>query len=179
MNMRIGLMIGEGAGPSPGLDGLVERARDAERRGFATGWVANIFAFDAITALAVVGRETERIELGTAVVPTYPRHPVALAQQALTAGVACGGRFTLGIGLSHKIVIETMLGLSYERRAAHMREYLSVLQPLLRGGPVAYRGEEYRVQAGLQVPGAQPVPVVVAARGPARLRRAARRRSRA
>ena len=74
------------------------------------------------------------IHLGTAVVPTFPRHPHALAQQALTTWDATGGRFTLGIGLSHQIVIETMFGLSYDKPAVHMREYLSVLLPLLRDG---------------------------------------------
>ena len=143
--MRIGMMIGDGSGSSPGLDGLVERARALEAKGFDTVWMANIFSFDAIGALGIVGHETRRIELGTAVVPTYPRHPVAMAQQALTAQAACRGRFVLGIGLSHQIVIENMLGLSYERRASHMREYLEVLGPLLRGEPAAWKGEEYRV----------------------------------
>jgi F420-dependent oxidoreductase-like protein len=168
--MRMGMMIGEGAGPCPDLNHLVARAKEIEAKGFSTGWMANIFALDAIGALTVVGRETERLELGTAVVPTYPRHPVAMAQQALTAQAASRGRFVLGIGLSHQVVIENMLGLSYERRAKHMREYLSVLAPLLRGEPVGFQGEEYRVGAGLQVPGATPVHVVVAALGPVMLK---------
>jgi F420-dependent oxidoreductase-like protein len=162
--MRIGLMYGDADG-SAGIDAVVEMARRAESLGFASLWMPNIFSFDAITALALAGRETERIELGTAVVPTYPRHPMALAQQALTAGAASGGRFTLGIGLSHKIVIEDMFGLSYAKPARHMREYLEVLTPLLRGEPVKFEGEHYRVQGGLQVPGAAPVPLVVAALG--------------
>jgi F420-dependent oxidoreductase-like protein len=172
--MRIGVMIGTAGDPQGGLDGLVAQARDLEARGFASAWLANIFSFDAIGALGVVGRETSRIELGTAVVPTYPRHPVAMAQQALTTQAACRGRFVLGIGLSHQIVIENLLGLSYERRAPHMREYLEVLRPLLRGEPCDWKGEEYRVQVGLQVPGASPVPVLVAALGPAMLRLAGR-----
>jgi F420-dependent oxidoreductase-like protein len=172
--MRIGMMIGEGSGQSPGLDGLVERAREIEARGFHTAWMANIFSFDAIGALGIVGRETTRIELGTAVVPTYPRHPVAMAQQALTAQAASRGRFVLGIGLSHRVVIEHLLGLSYARRASHMREYLEVLRPLLRGEPCDWKGEEYRVQVGVKVPGAAPVPVLVAALGPKMLELAAR-----
>jgi F420-dependent oxidoreductase-like protein len=102
----------------------------------------------------------------TAVVPTYPRHPFVMAQQALTAQVASGGRFVLGIGLSHKIFIENMLGLSYEKPAKHIREYLERLAPLLRGEPVAYRGEQYRVHGTLQLPGVPPVPLIVAALGP-------------
>ncbi len=171
--MRIGIMSGATAGPG-GLDDLVGQAQDLEARGFATMWLANIFGIDAITAMAVIGRETKRIELGTAVVPSYPRHPSALAQQALTTQAACSGRFALGIGLPHKLVIEDMLGLSYERRAKHMREYLAVLGPLLRGEPVKFQGEEYRVNLGLDVPGATPVPVLIAALGDQMLRIAGR-----
>jgi 5,10-methylenetetrahydromethanopterin reductase len=132
--------------------------------------MANIFGLDAINALALVGRETARIELGTAVVPTYPRHPFAIAQQALTTQAASRGRFALGIGLSHKLVIEDMLGMSYAKPARHMREYLAVLAPLLRGEGVQFKGEQYRVAAALQVPGATRVPLLVAALGPAMLR---------
>jgi F420-dependent oxidoreductase-like protein len=171
--MRIGLMHGT-SGPDSSLDELVEVAKRAEAAGFATLWLPNIFSWDAIGALSVVGRETRRIELGTAVVPSYPRHPMAMAQQALTASAASGGRFTLGIGLSHKIVIEDMFGLSYDKPARHMREYLEVLTPLLRGERVEFEGEQYRVRGGLQVPGAAPVPLVVAALGPVMLRHTAR-----
>lgn len=124
-----------------------------------------MFEHDAITCAALVGAATERIEIGTAVVPTYPRHPTAIAQQAITAGAACGGRFTLGIGLSHPPVIEQMMGLSYARRASHMQEYMAVLGPLLRGEPAKFQGEEYRVEMAIDAAGAQPVPVVIAALG--------------
>ncbi len=97
--MKLGAMIGATGGPGADLDGLVRDAKEFERKGYTSAWMANIFGLDAIGALTVVGRETERIELGTAVVPTSPRHPVAIAQQALTAPVASGGRFVLGIGL--------------------------------------------------------------------------------
>jgi F420-dependent oxidoreductase-like protein len=157
-----------------GLDDLVARARDLESRGFATLWTPHVFGLDAITAAAVIGRETDRIELGTAVVPTYPRHPTALAQQALTAGAACRGRFTLGIGLSHQVLIEGILGLSYARRARHMREYMEILGPLLRGERASFEGEEYRVDLALDVPDAQPVPILVAALGDQMLKIAGR-----
>jgi F420-dependent oxidoreductase-like protein len=152
------------------LDALVAQAKDLESAGFASLWAANIFGLDAITTMAIIGRETTRIELGTAVVPTYPRHPTAIAQQALTAGAASQGRFALGIGLSHKLVIEDMLGFSYDKPARHMKEYLEVLCPLLRGESVSHQGDEYRVNAALQVPGAQPVPLLVAALGPVMLK---------
>lgn len=167
--MRIGIMAGATDGDGS-LDALVASAKDYEARGFDTMWMANIFGIDAITAAAVIGRETKKIGLGTAVVPSYPRHPTALAQQALTTQAACNGRFTLGIGLSHQIVIEGMLGLSYARRAQHMREYLSVLAPLLRGEPVKFQGDEYRVNLTLTVPGARPVTTLVAALGDHMLR---------
>ena len=164
--MRIGIMLGATPGPDRTLDGLVEFAQRIEEAGFPSLWLAHIFGLDAPTALAVVGRETSRIELGTAVVPTFPRHPAALAQQARTVGVASGGRFTLGIGLSHQLVIEGMFGLSYARPASHMKEYLEVLGPLLRGEPVSHQGDFYRVSAGLQIEGAESVPLLVAALGP-------------
>jgi F420-dependent oxidoreductase-like protein len=172
--MHIGIMLGATPGPDRTLDGLVDFSKKVEAKGFPSLWLAHVVGVDAITALAVVGRETRRIELATAVVPTFPRHPAAMAQQALTAGVASGGRFTLGIGLSHQLFIEAMMGLSYDKPAAHMREYLEVLTPLLRGERVAYQGERYRVNAGLKLEGAQPVPVLVAALGPVMLGVAAR-----
>jgi len=162
--MRFGVMIG-GYGSRISVDGFIETARDLESRGFDTMWIPHVFGHDAINLAGLVGRETQRIELGTAVVPSYPRHPAALAQQAITTGAACRGRFTLGIGLSHPPVIEQMLGLSYARRAEHMREYMAVLGPLLRGEPVKFEGEEYRVAMTVEVPDAEPVPVILAALG--------------
>jgi len=167
--MQIGLMSGADGGAAS-IDAIVEDARSAQTQGFTSFWLANIFGFDAITALALVGREVEGLQFGTAVVPSYPRHPAAIAQQALTASAATGGRFQLGIGLSHKIVIEDMFGLSYAKPARHMREYLAVLAPLLRGEAAKHVGEEYRVNAAFQVPGAGPVPLLVAALGPVMLR---------
>ena len=168
--MRIGVMAGATPGPDGTLEGLIARAQDLEARGFASMWMANIFGLDAIGAQAIVGCNTERIELGTAVVPTPPRHPVAIAQQTLTTQVACGGRFTLGIGLSHKLVIEDMLGLSYAKPAQQTREYMEVLGPLLRGEPASFQGEHYKVNAALDVPGATETPVLIAALGDLMLR---------
>src|ERR1041385_8006375 len=118
---------------------------------------------DAITTAVVVGRETRSIELGTAVVPTYPRHPFAMAQQAMSVQAAIGGRFALGIGLSHQIVIEAMLGMSFAKPYSHMKEYLDVLAPLVRDGRVSYDGKEFRVNASLRVAGAKPCPILLAA----------------
>ncbi len=164
--MRIGMMIGEGAGESPHLDEVIHRAKRAEAAGLHSAWLAHAFSHDAMGLLGIVGRETSRIELGTAVVPTYPRHPAVMAQQALTTQAASQGRFTLGIGLSHQFVIEDMYGLNYTRHLSHMREYMAVMKPILRGEPVKHEGREYRASVNLSVQGASPVPVVLAALGP-------------
>lgn len=167
--MKIGVTLGAGAAGD--LDGVVERAKELEGKGFSTMWMVQAFGLDAINALSIAGRETETIELGTSVVPTYPRHPVAIAQQALTAAAASGGRFTLGIGLSHKMMIEDMLGMSYDKPARHMREYLSVLGSLLRGEPASYEGEQYKVKAAVNIESApKPVSVLIAALGPVMLK---------
>jgi 5,10-methylenetetrahydromethanopterin reductase len=168
--MRIGIGIGAGVGQDGELDSLLAKFTQAEADGFQSAWVANIFSHDALMLLALAGRVTTTLELGSFVVPTYPRHPAALAQQALTASAAAGGRFTLGIGLSHKVVIENMMGLDYSKPIRHMREYLSVLNPLLDGAPVRFAGEEYRVNAQVAVQGAKRPPVIVAALGPQMLR---------
>ena len=148
------------------IDDLVERVRKAEAAGFASAWMAQIFSLDALTALAVAGREVPRIELGTAVVPTYPRHPMALAGQALTTQAASGGRLTLGIGLSHQVVIEGMFGYSFDKPARHMREYLEVLLPLLRGEAAAFEGATLKGNGALDVDAPKPVPVLLAALAP-------------
>jgi 5,10-methylenetetrahydromethanopterin reductase len=166
--MRIGFFggaINEGT-----IDDVVAEARQAEADGFASYWAPNIFGHDALTALAIVGREVPRIELGTSVVPTFPRHPMAIAQQCLTVSAAASGRFTLGIGLSHKIVIENMMGLSYDRPVRHIRDYLGILGPLSRNEPVQYRGEAYSSMGALNAAGAPPFSIVVAALGPQMLK---------
>jgi F420-dependent oxidoreductase-like protein len=168
--MKIGIGIGAGVGEEGNLRALLAQFTKAEEAGFDAAWVANIFSHDAIILLALAGGVTKRMELGTFVVPTYPRHPAALAQQALTAAEATGGRFTLGIGLSHKVVIESMFGLDYSKPIRHTREYLSVLNPLLAGDAVRFSGEEYRVAAQLQFPGVVKPPLLVAALGPQMLK---------
>jgi F420-dependent oxidoreductase-like protein len=162
--MRIGIFGGLAAnGP---IDEMVADARTAADEGFATFWLPQIFGVDALTALAVIGREVPRIELGTAVVPTYPRHPGVLAQQALTTQAIIGGRLALGVGLSHQLVIEAMFGYSFERPLRHMREYLDILVPLVRDGSVAAEGETLTGRIGLDIKGATPFPILLAALGP-------------
>ena len=116
--MRYGVMLDL----SRPIDDIVKQARWAAEGGLASVWCAQIFDYDALTLLAVVGREVEGVEVGTAVVPTYPRHPIVMAAQALTTQAASGDRLALGIGLSHQIVIEAVYGYSFDRPARHMRE---------------------------------------------------------
>src|SRR5215470_4720038 len=167
--MRIGVSLTESQTPRA-LSLLRDELLMAVDDGFSSAWMANIFGFDALTALAVAGSGIAGIEIGTAVVPSYPRHPAVLAQQALTAALALDGRLVLGIGLSHKIVIEDMYGYSFAAPATHMSEYLSILLPLLDGQPVAVEGKTMRASIGLSVPRTGPVPVMLAAMGPAMLR---------
>ena len=172
--MRIGIGVGAIGQAAGGLRAVIEQIERAERDGFASVWLPNISGYDALITFALAGQETERIELGTFVVSTYPRHPVALAQQALTVQAATGNRLALGIGLSHRIVIEDAYGLDYSRPIPHMREYLTVLTSLLTGKPVDFQGEQYRVAVQVSVPEAARPPVVVAALGPVMLRLAGR-----
>lgn len=172
--MRIGIGLGDIAGRPATIDDLVAQAAAAERDGFRSGWLANIFGVDAIMGATLCARGTRTLEVGTAVTPTFPRHPQAMAQQALTAAAASGGRFVLGIGLSHKLVVEDMLGMSWAKPYSHMREYLAVLGPLLRQGAVQFQGDEYRVSVAAQVPGAMPPPILVAALAPKMLALAGR-----
>ncbi|MFP6681979.1 MAG: TIGR03564 family F420-dependent LLM class oxidoreductase, partial [Gammaproteobacteria bacterium] len=168
--MRIGVMLGADR-VAHSIEHIIDIAKRIEAAGLDNLWMANIRSHDAIMSMALAGRETNRIGVGTAVTPTYPRHPIAIAQQTLTAAAATNGRFTLGIGVSHKVVIEHMYGLSYSRPARHTREYLEILMPLLRGETVAYAGDRYHIQdIAIETPDAKPPQVVLAALGPVMLK---------
>jgi F420-dependent oxidoreductase-like protein len=157
------------------LDGLVAQVVSLRDAGIGSVWMSQIFGYDPLTALAVVGREVSGIELGTAVVPTYPRHPVMLAGQALTVQAASGGRLTLGVGLSHQLVIENVFGQSFEKPVRHMREYLSILVPVLEGEQVTFAGETLSASTFGPLDIDAPAPdVLVAALGTAMLHIAGR-----
>jgi len=158
--MRVGVFAAGGT-----VSEIVSAAKGTAARGLNSFWTPQIFQVDALTALAVVAEQVTDIELGTFVVPTYPRHPMALAAQALTVQQVSGGRLTLGIGLSHQIVIESMLGMSYGKPVRHLREYLSILMPLVRQEAVGFEGETLTANVALDIP-ADPIPVIVAALGP-------------
>ena len=165
--MRIGAMVGgETAGE------VVGKARDLEERGFDSVWVGNFFGYgvEALTAMTLIARETNSIELGTAVVPIYYHHPAALAEQAVSIQQVAGGRFTLGVGLSHPFIVEDWLGMSYAEGAAKMSEYLSIMRSLLNGAAADFTGDHYSAHAGIHLADARRVPLLSAALGPRMLR---------
>jgi len=147
-------------------------AVDAERYGLDSCWFGQIFGHDALTLAALAGRETRRIEIGTAVAQTHSRHPFHMAIQAITVQASAGGRFALGIGPSHSVLVQNMWGIPYDQAAAHVREYLSVLVPLLKQGAVAFMGEKFRVAGALQIPDAKPCSVLISGLAPIMLRMA-------
>jgi F420-dependent oxidoreductase-like protein len=135
MDIAIGMDVD---GP---LEKTLERAAGLRDKGFTRMWSSQIFGPDTLTVLAIVGREYRDLDLGTAVVPIHTRHPTMLGAQARTVQEAIGGRLSLGIGLSHKAVVEGMWGISFERPAKYMAEYLDALEPILRGELVRVKGE--------------------------------------
>ena len=180
---RTGLPCGACASESWGtpstsgtIDQVVDEARQAVDDGFATFWSSQIFGHDALTMLAIVGREVPGIELGTAVVPTYPRHPMMLAQQALTVQSAItppatGRAWRSASGCRTRSSSRSMWGLSFDKPVRHLREYLSVMMPLLEGEPVDVRRRERTAcRAALTISGIPRPSVLVAALGTQMLR---------
>ncbi len=159
--MNIGIFVA-----SPTLEECIEETRWAAGAGLSTVWTPQIFSWDALTLIAVLGREVEGIGFGTSVIPTYPRHPIVLATQALSTQIITGGRLSLGIGLSHQVVIENMFGQSFEKPARHMREYLAALLPLLRDRGVGFQGETLKAMGQITLPPCDPPPVLLAALAP-------------
>ncbi|MGB7506252.1 MAG: LLM class flavin-dependent oxidoreductase, partial [Mycobacterium sp.] len=134
--MRIGLMVGSDRERprDKRLTGLLTDGAAADAAGFSSFWFPQVPGYlDAMTALTLLGQATTTIELGTAVVPIQTRHPMILAQQALTTSLACGGRFTLGLGVSHDWIINGQLGIPYDRPVHQLRDHLDVLASAFRG----------------------------------------------
>jgi F420-dependent oxidoreductase-like protein len=163
MTMRIALNIG---GHQHNLDDIRAAARDAAEDGLAGAWMSQIFGPDALTALAVVGKDVPYLELGVSVVPIYGRHPLALALQARTVQAAVDGRLTLGIGPSHQFVVEVLYGDSYARPCTRTKEYLQALLPLLAGEPADVAGQEITARGKLDIDAPAAPPVLVAGLGP-------------
>jgi F420-dependent oxidoreductase-like protein len=161
--LRIGTLIdGELS-----VSDTVAQLRRLADAGFDSAFATQMFAHDALTLLAVAGAQVPGIALGTGVLPVYARHPMLLAQQALTTQSATGNRLILGIGLSHQVVVESMWGISYDKPARYMKEYLAALVPLLHGEAVKVSGERITANAfaPIGVPGVTAPPVLVAALG--------------
>lgn len=177
--MRIGMMVGSDKERSRAdrLAGLLDDGVAAEAAGFSSFWFPQVPGYlDAMTAVALLGRATSTIEVGTAVVPIQTRHPMILAQQAVTTQVACGGRFTLGLGPSHDWIIEGQLGIPYDRPARLVGDHLDVLLSAFGGpGSVDVENDSYRVHSPIDVADPGPMPVLLAALGPTMLRIAGER----
>ena len=156
-------------GFAPTIDLLRGELRTANDQGFTSFWMPQIFGLDALTAIAVAAHDVPNIEVGTSVIPTYPRHPMMLAQQALTTQQATGGRLALGIGLSHQLVVEGMWGMDFSKPVRHMREYLSALMPLLHDKTTSFAGDVFTSRGAIDVDAPAP-PVLVAALGPQMLK---------
>lgn len=162
--MRIGLFAA-----AVDVDDTAALLRDAEADGIDSVWLTQAFGTDALVMLAALARETTRLRVGTAVIPTYPRHPMVLAQQALTTNLLLGGRLALGVGPSHATVVEPCWGLSFDRPVRHTREYLTALTAAL-DQHVRFSGEVITARGDLAVAGATAPPVLLAALGPQMLK---------
>jgi F420-dependent oxidoreductase-like protein len=168
--MRISLNLVSAVGGSP-IDALVNALGKARDEGFRRVWMAQMpFDGDLVTALAVALREVDTIEVGSAVLPIQNQHPVQMAQKALTLNAIAGGRFILGLGMTHQAVTEGMWGIPYDKPVRRMREYLDALQPLLAGQAVNAVGETVTARGALQIAGAPTPQIYLAALGPQMLK---------
>ncbi|HEV8296968.1 MAG TPA: TIGR03564 family F420-dependent LLM class oxidoreductase [Acidimicrobiales bacterium] len=162
------MFISDTGGRRSSLDEITELAVWCETAGLASGWVPYLpWSLDAFVALTAVGRATTRIELGTAVVPTYPFHPMAMARSALSVNAAIGGRLALGIGPSHPSVIEGMYGYQYDRPARHTADYVAALRRAFSlDGTAEAHGDFFDFRSMFDVPGATPPQLLIAALAP-------------
>ena len=168
-------LLSDSAGGSP-VDATVKNLAQLRDEGFRRVWMAQLpYDPDLTTILAVALHEVDTIEVGSGVIPIQVQHPTQLAQRALTLNAIAGGRFSLGIGMSHRMVTEQMWGISWDKPVRQMREYLDGLQPLLAGQPAEATGEFWTTRGALQIPAAPTPDVYIAALGPQMLRLAGRR----
>jgi 5,10-methylenetetrahydromethanopterin reductase len=167
--------LSDTGGATP-VDACVDNLAQLRDEGFRRVWMAQLpYEPDLLTVLAVALREVDTIEVASGVVPIQVQHPTQLAQRALTLNQIGGGRFTLGIGMSHRMVTEQMWGISWDKPVRRMREYLDGLLPLLAGQEADAAGEMVTTRGSLQIPGAPAPDVYIAALGPQMLRLAGRR----
>ncbi len=170
--MRIGINGSSLVAIGAPLAQLADHSAEAEAAGFSSYWVAQLLVPDALTAIAAMGSRTSTIEIGTAVIPTWPRHPLMLAAQALTVQELIGNRLALGIGLAHKASVESTLKIPFVTPAKHMEEYLSILLPAMTDRKVSFTGDIWsaEVEALGGAGAAEPPSVLLAAMGPRMLR---------
>jgi 5,10-methylenetetrahydromethanopterin reductase len=166
------MIISCGLDTTRSIEHSLEQARELRERGLTNLWSSQIFGPDTLTVLAIIGRELPELNLGTAVIPIQPRHPSMLAAQARTVQSAIGGALSLGIGLSHQVVVEGLWGISFDKPAQYMREYLDALAPMLRGEKVSVKGDRVSMNSpGVVGPKDVRTPsLLVAALGPVMLR---------
>ncbi|MGK3200256.1 TIGR03564 family F420-dependent LLM class oxidoreductase [Amycolatopsis sp. MEPSY49] len=173
--MTIGVTLPAGdTDAAPNLvDELLTQARQAAEAGLKSVWFSQLpLSQDAIAVAALAGRENPGLEVGTSVVPTYPRHPLLVASAAQTAQAAAHGNFTLGIGLGSKGFLGPVYGVEYPPPIRHLREYLTVLKQVFAGEAVDFQGETVQAKplGPSTVAGGKDIPVIVAAMGPQALK---------
>ena len=169
--MEIGLFIGS-IGSAGTVSGQVQQVLEAEQDGFHSFWAAHIMDADIMTIFSMAGKITDKIQMGTAVTPTFLRHPIAMAQQAITTSSATQGRFNLGMGVSHKSVVENRFGMKFHRPALHMKEYLEIVRTLAAKGSVSYEGKIFSATTTFTLSERHHLPVLIAALGPRMLQTA-------
>jgi F420-dependent oxidoreductase-like protein len=168
--MRLGVSI-LSEGPPSDFKEVIRRIVQAEVDGFDSILFNSGTVGEPLSVISVAGRETSRIEMTTAIVVTYTRHPFLMAQGALTANAACNGRLVLGVGPSHPAIM-ARLGFDFAHAASHVREYVTVLKALIDEQKVSFHGDFFDVEATMQLPWAPPCPVIVAALAPRMLQTA-------
>jgi len=149
------------------LDESIARAQAAERLGYESIWTSQLpDARDASLVLAAYAAATKRVGLGTGVLPIYTRHPTAMAQMAATLDEISGGRFILGIGISHKVTVESMWGMHLDSPLTAMREYLDIVRTSLREGSCSYEGKYFTARWAYSAPRRPDLPVMISALNP-------------
>ena len=149
------------------LEESITRAQAAERLGYESVWTTQMpDARDASLVLAAYACSTERVKLGTGVLPIYTRHPTAMAHMAATLDELSGGRFILGIGISHKVTVEGMWGLHLDSPVEAMREYLTIVRSLLREGASSVEGTHFTARGVYSAPRKAELPIMISALNP-------------
>ena len=175
--MQISVNCSLGDDPSRSLvDDFVMELAQVRDQGFRRAWVTQMpWQADVLTVLAVALREVDTIEVATGVLPIQNQHPMLLAQRALTLSSISGGRFILGLGMTHRMVTEAMWGIPWDKPVRRLGEYLDGLLPLLAGKDANATGETVTTRGVLRIPNAPALPVYIAALGPQMLRLTGRR----